>query len=351
VTNLLEVRGLHVWFDSSTGSEVHAVRGVELTVQEGERVGLVGESGCGKTTTILAMMGLLPSTASAAGQVLLNGADILATGERSVRPHRWTDIAMVFQGAMNSFNPVRRVSAQIAEVLQVRGGESARSAKQRSRELLRMVGIPADRMDRFPHEFSGGMRQRAAIALAVACAPKVLLADEPTTALDVMVQAQVIELLDRLCDEQELALVLVSHDLPLVAQVCERVSVMYAGEVVESGPVDQLSQNPAHPYTRLLFAATPDVEDESELASIPGTPPLLDHEVTGCAFAPRCDRAFHRCEIERPVLRQVGIGRFAACHLNDVAADDLSGSTTEPSGRSGITTGPNDLSGSTTGAS
>jgi oligopeptide/dipeptide ABC transporter ATP-binding protein len=318
---------------------VHAVRGVNLTVQEGERVGLVGESGCGKTTTILAMMGLLPSTASAAGQVLLNGDDILATGERSVRPHRWTDIAMVFQGAMNAFNPVRRIPAQIAEVLQVRGGEPAREAKQRSRELLRMVGIPADRMDRFPHEFSGGMRQRAAIALALACNPKVLLADEPTTALDVMVQAQVIELLDRLCDDQQLALVLVTHDLPLVAQVCERVSVMYAGEVVESGPVDLLSQNPAHPYTRLLFASTPDVEDESELASIPGAPPMLDRAVVGCAFSPRCDRAFDRCEIEAPVLRQVGPDRVAACHLNDVV----------PSGRSGSAAGPGDLSESATG--
>ena len=339
MTSLLEVRDLHVWFDSSTGSEVHAVRGVNLTVQEGERVGLVGESGCGKTTTILAMMGLLPSTASAAGQVLLNGDDILATGERSVRPHRWTDIAMVFQGAMNAFNPVRRISAQIAEVLKVRGAESPREAKQRSRELLRMVGIPADRMDRFPHEFSGGMRQRAAIALALACNPKVLLADEPTTALDVMVQAQVIELLDRLCDDQQLALVLVTHDLPLVAQVCERVSVMYAGEVVESGPVDLLSQNPAHPYTRLLFASTPDVEDESELASIPGAPPMLDRAVVGCAFSPRCDRAFDRCEIEAPELRQVGPDRVAACHLNDVV----------PSGRSDSTAESGDLSRSTTG--
>jgi peptide/nickel transport system ATP-binding protein len=240
---------------------------------------------------------------------------------------------------MNAFNPVRRVSAQIAEVLQVRGGEPARQAKQRSRELLRMVGIPADRMDRFPHEFSGGMRQRAAIALALACKPKVLLADEPTTALDVMVQAQVIELLDRLCAEQELALLLVTHDLPLVAQVCERVNVMYAGEVVESGPVDLLSQNPAHPYTRLLFAATPDVEDESELASIPGAPPLLDHAVVGCAFSPRCDRAFHRCEIETPALRQVDSYRVAACHLNDLVPSDLGGSTTEPSGPNGSTAG------------
>ncbi len=185
-----------------------------------------------------------------------------------------------------------------------------------------MVGIPRDRANRYPHEFSGGMRQRAAIALALACEPKVLLADEPTTALDVMVQAQIVELLRSLCEQQGLALLLVSHDLPLVAQVCADLNVMYAGEIIERGPVADLYHAPAHPYTRLLFAATPDIADDSELISIGGAPPLLSRPIIGCPFQPRCDRAFDRCETEAPRLKPVGGNRLAACHLNDSVPSD-----------------------------
>jgi peptide/nickel transport system ATP-binding protein len=321
---LLEVRDLNVWFNTAHGAKVHAVRGVGFSLDAAERVGLVGESGCGKSTTILALLGLLPPTAEMSGSVLLRGTDILAQGEASVRTSRWTEIAMVFQGAMNAFNPVRRVDSQLVEVLQVRAGRSRRAAEARARELLEMVGIPGDRGSRYPHEFSGGMRQRAAIALALACEPKVLLADEPTTALDVMVQAQIVELLKRLCDQQGLALVLVSHDLPLVAKVCTNLNVMYAGEVVESGPVAELYAQPKHPYTRLLFAATPDIEYEEDLISIPGAPPMLDRPITGCPFQPRCDRAFDRCVREYPELQEVGPGRRAACHLNDPVTSDRS---------------------------
>ena len=259
MTPLLEVRDLHVWFDLPHGGSLHAVQGVSFQLESGGRLGLVGESGCGKTTTVLAVLGLLPSSASVAGQVLFNGEDILAAGEDSIRPHRWVDIAIVFQGAMNALNPVKTVGWQIGEVLELHGVASGDRTRARVGELLESVGIAAERANRYPHEFSGGMRQRAAIAMALACKPSVLIADEPTTALDVMVQAQILELLDSLCRDYGLALLLVTHDLPVVAQLCDQAAVMYAGEIVERGPVETLYHGPCHPYTRLLFAATPDL--------------------------------------------------------------------------------------------
>jgi peptide/nickel transport system ATP-binding protein len=273
---VLAVSDLHVWFELPGGRELHAVRGIDFSVAAGERFGLVGESGCGKTTAILALMGLLPPNASVAGQVLLDGENVLARGEESAAPHRWREIAMVFQGAMNAFNPVRTIGDQIVEPMELHDIAEGRDALRRARELLEIVGIPGDRVSRYPHEFSGGMRQRAAIAMALACTPKVLLADEPTTALDVMVQAQILELLTSLTNDFGLALVLVTHDLPVVAQVCERAAVMYAGRVAELGSVDRLFHDPRHPYTRLLFAATPDLYGDEAVASIPGAPPRLD---------------------------------------------------------------------------
>ena len=316
---VLAVEGLHVWFDLEQGGELHAVQGVDFSLQEGERFGLVGESGCGKTTTILALMGLLPPSASVAGRVLLDGVDILADGEASLSPHRWTDIAMVFQGAMNAFNPVKRIGDQIAEPMKLHEVSEGRAARQQVGELLERVGIPAARASSYPHEFSGGMRQRAAIAMALACKPKVLLADEPTTALDVMVQAQILQLLVGLTDDFGLTLVLVTHDLPIVAQVCSRAAVMYAGEIVEIGQTDALYHDPRHPYTRLLFSATPDLYGDEEVVSIPGTPPRLDRELVGCPFAPRCDRTFAPCGRTKPRLVATGTGHEAACHLNDPA--------------------------------
>jgi oligopeptide/dipeptide ABC transporter ATP-binding protein len=316
--SVLEVSDLHVWFDLPDGGQVHAVSGVSLTLAAGERFGLVGESGCGKTTAILALMGLLPPTASVAGEVRIDGQSILAGGEDSVRPHRWKDVAMVFQGAMNALNPVKRIGWQIAEPIAYHGIAQGAGARRRAGELLEMVGIPAAAAERYPHEFSGGMRQRAAIAMALACQPKVLLADEPTTALDVMVQAQILELLSGLSDELGLALILVTHDLPVVAQVCERAAVMYAGEIVESGPTDALYHQPRHPYTRLLFAATPDLYGQEAVVSIPGAPPRLDRETTGCPFRPRCDVPLDRCAAEHPELRQVAPGHQAACHRNEL---------------------------------
>jgi peptide/nickel transport system ATP-binding protein len=315
--SLLEVRDLHVWFDLPEGEQLHAVQGVSFDLDAGERTGLVGESGCGKTTIVLSLLGLLPPSATVAGDVRLSGESILTGSEEVMELHRWKDISMVFQGAMNALNPVKTVGAQIVEPMELHGTAEGAEARRRAGELLEMVGIPAATGSRYPHEFSGGMRQRAALAMALACDPKVLLADEPTTALDVMVQAQILELLVSLAQELDLALVLVTHDLPVVAQVCERAAVMYAGEIVETGPMDALFHAPRHPYTRLLFAATPSLHGEEAVASIPGTPPRLDREIVGCPFNARCDRVFERCRTERPVLRPLDDRRRAACHLND----------------------------------
>ena len=323
--SLLEVRDLHVWFDLPGGEELHAVQDVSFDLDPGDRMGLVGESGCGKTTTALALMGLLPPSATVAGDVRFEGESVLSGGEETAQHHRWNDIAMVFQGAMNALNPVKTIEAQIVEPMELHEIAEGAAAKTMAGELLEMVGIPSTSRTRFPHEFSGGMRQRAALAMALACQPKVLLADEPTTALDVMVQAQILELLVALTRDFGLALVLVTHDLPVIAQSCERAAVMYAGEIVESGLMDDLFHGPRHPYTRLLFAATPDLYGEEDVVSIPGGPPRLDREIVGCPFRPRCDRAFDRCLTERPELKPLGDGRVAACHLNDEAVPATEG--------------------------
>ena len=312
---LLEVEDLNVWFGLPNGGTLHAVQGVSFSVAAGTRLGMVGESGCGKTTTVLALMGLLPPTASVSGRIKLEGVDLLERGEQTISPHRWKDIAMVFQGAMNAFDPVKRIGEQIAEPMELHGVATGKEAAARVRELLATVGIAPDRARSYPHELSGGMRQRAAIAMALACTPRILLADEPTTALDVMVQAQILELLTYLSDELGLALVLVTHDLPIVAQTCTHAAVMYAGKIVEQGPTDALYHETRHPYTRLLWAATPDLESRDDVVSIPGVPPRLDHEIQGCPFAPRCDRAAARCVSERPELRRMGEGHVSACHF------------------------------------
>ena len=308
---VLEVAGLHVWFDAPDGRSAHAVRGVDLGVEAGERVGVLGESGCGKTTMILAAMGLLPSFASVAGSVHLDGVDVLATGETSARAVRWTHAAMVFQGAMSAMNPVHRVGKQIADPVVFHGQGSPSEARQRTRELLELVGLPASVAGRYPHELSGGMRQRAVIAMALACEPKVLFADEPTTALDVVVQAQIGDLLAELSERLGLALVMVTHDIGMIAETSLRAVVMYAGVVVEDGPTRDVLTAPLHPYTRLLLEATPVVNLDRPLVSIPGTPPRLDEPLAGCAFAPRCPHAFEACSA-RPSM-SCG-GHAVACH-------------------------------------
>jgi peptide/nickel transport system ATP-binding protein len=338
--SLLEVGDLHVWFTRTRGGrELHAVQGVSFGLEAGERFGLVGESGCGKTTTILALMGLLPSTAQVSGRVLLDGEDILAGGDRSVRRHRWKDLAMVFQGAMNALNPVQRVLDQIVEPIEYHRVADGKKARAIAADLLERVGIAASAGERYPHELSGGMRQRAAIAMALSCNPRILLADEPTTALDVMVQAQILELLVGLSGDLGLALLLVTHDLPVVAQVCGRAAVMYAGEIVESAPTEQLYHDARHPYTRLLFSATPDLFGDEDVVSIPGVPPRLDQVITGCPFRERCDSAFAACATRRPVLREVSSGQLAACHLNELSSVERAERTAR-AGRMALTAHP-----------
>lgn len=311
-TPILELDRLSVEFDLPTGASLAAVSEASLSIAAGGRLGLVGESGCGKSTTILATMGLLPASATVSGRVLLRGEDIMAHGERSIRPHRWTDMAMVFQGAMNAFNPVWTVGRQIAEPLRRRRGVSGTEANTIGKDLLERVGVSADRWDRFPHELSGGQKQRAAIAMALACSPSVLLADEPTTALDVIVQAQVIDLIQDISERDQIALVLVSHDLPLVTSVCQDVAVMYAGRIVESGTASDIVASPAHPYTRMLFAATPGL-DGKRPATIAGVPPRLDRPLSGCPFADRCDVALDICRTVLPPITQ-DAGHVVACH-------------------------------------
>lgn len=314
---MLEIEGLNVWLDLPNGKHIHAVQDVSIGVSDGERFGLIGESGCGKTTTVLSVMGLLPPTAILSGTVRFKGRNILVRGEKSARSYRWSDIAMVFQGSMNAFNPVKTVGYQIAEAITAHGVASRRAAKRRSAELLEMVGISAGRIDDYPHELSGGMRQRAALAMALSCDPKVLIADEPTTALDVMVQAQVLDVLVSLSQRLDLTLILVTHDIPLVSQVCDRAAVMYAGRVVEVGPTDDLYHRSRHPYTRMLFSAIPEVFGHKRVASIPGSPPRLDQPIVGCPFAPRCDKRFDPCLDVRPELVTVARSQSAACHLNE----------------------------------
>ncbi len=319
---LLGIRDLRVEFAGPVGPLV-AVDGVSFELRRGEVLGLVGESGCGKTTTVLAALRLLPpGGAITAGSVMFDGSDLVRLPSEQLRELRWSRLAMVFQGAMNALNPVRTVGSQIVEAIRLHDpGIDGKAAERRAAELLELVGIGGQRAGEYPHTFSGGMRQRAMIALALACDPDVIIADEPTTALDVMIQAQILELLDDLVERLGMAMILVTHDLGVVAQRCDRVVVMYGGVVAEEGSVEAVFHHPRHPYTRLLLEAFPDLEvPERELVAIPGAPPRLDHLPPGCRFSPRCPAAFERCREERPPLYRLGEGRAASCFLVDTSA-------------------------------
>jgi peptide/nickel transport system ATP-binding protein len=315
--SLLEVRQLSVDYLAG-GVALHAVEGVSFALEEGRSLGIVGESGCGKTTVMLSLLRLLPQNGRIIdGQVLFEGQDLLQLSEAQMRRVRWHRMSMVFQGAMNALNPVRTVESQIVEALQVHGiAPSARAAQRRAAELLGLVGIAPERGSQYPHQYSGGMRQRAVMAMALACMPLVLIADEPTTALDVMIQAQILELLQRLRQELGLSLILVTHDLGLVAEVCDDVLVMYAGTAVEAASCDAVFNQAAHPYTQRLLQAFPDVERPgAALSSIPGSPPRLDALPPGCRFEPRCHRRIDLCASQAPPQVQVAPGHRAACLL------------------------------------
>ena len=316
---LLEVEDLSVEFDTRTGV-ARVLESVSLALGRGETLGLVGESGCGKSMTALAIMRLIPNPPGriTAGRVRFEGRDLLALDDASMRAVRGNRVSMIFQEPMTSLNPVFTVGEQIAEAVRLHRGLDRRAAHERAVEMLAAVGIPAParRVDEYPHQFSGGMRQRVMIAMALACDPGVLIADEPTTALDVTVQAQVLDLLGELRDAEGMAMVLITHDLGVVARQADRVAVMYAGRVVETGTVREVFAAPRHPYTISLLRSIPDIEAPAgtKLAAIAGSPPDPARRPAGCAFAPRCFAATEQagCRVERPVLR--GEGHLAACH-------------------------------------
>jgi oligopeptide/dipeptide ABC transporter ATP-binding protein len=327
---LLVVEDLKTHF--ALGSDtVHAVDGVSFRLDHGEALGIAGESGCGKTTTALSLVRLLPANATIVdGSVRLYGIDLVAKSDNALRRYRWREIAIVFQGAMNALNPVHRLRDQIAEPLIERLDLPERDARRRAGELLELVGIPKKRGDAYPHELSGGMRQRAMIAMALACSPAILIGDEPTTALDVMVQAQILELLEHLRHELGLSLILITHDLSVIAETCDRVLVMYAGRVAEEGPVDEIFRRPRHPYSQKLVSAFPNIHsDRRTLEVIPGAPPDLRFPPPGCRFAPRCAFAMAVCSEVVPPEVTFGDVRVA-CHLYPVGSDGRQVTTPTP---------------------
>ena len=313
---LLDVEGLTVHFALPNG-RVEAVRGVNFRVDDGEALGIAGESGCGKTTTALSLVRLLPSNGRIVdGHVNLFGIDLVPKTERQLQRYRWREIAIVFQGAMNALNPVLRIRDQIAEPVELRLGVSRDAARTRAGDLLELVGIPRKRGVAYPHELSGGMRQRAMIAMALACDPALVIGDEPTTALDVMVQAQILELLENLRHELGLSLMLITHDLSVIAETCDKVLVMYAGKVAEEGPVHRVFTAPRHPYTQKLLSSFPNIRaDRRTLDVIPGAPPDLRNPPVGCPFAPRCPAVMPVCTEVMPPEVHFADGARVACHL------------------------------------
>ncbi len=317
---LLDVKGLAVAYRDAAGNEVRLVDDVSFTLKRGEALGLAGESGCGKTTTALSILGLLPGNLyRAAGEITLNSdrgiMHIDRRTDRGFRDLRWRNVSIVFQGAMNALDPVMRVSKQIGEALKLHEPDMDDAAvSDRTAELFGYVGISPNRASQYPHEFSGGMRQRVMIALALACGPELIIGDEPTTALDVMMQAQILELLEKLREDLGLAMILITHDLSVLAETCDRVAVMYGGQIAEIGGVHRMYRDPEHPYTSRLLRAFPAVGGPRELAPpIPGLPPDPTDLPSGCRFEPRCHVSTERCVEEEPRLIQLGEGHGARC--------------------------------------
>ena len=315
---VLSVRDLHVTYTVASG-QVPAVRGVSFDLQRGDSLGLAGESGCGKSTLVNAILRLLPPRTEVKGQVLIEGEDVLTMKPGRLRAVRWTKGAIVFQGALHALNPVQRIGAQIVEPILVHKTEATEAAaNKRVADLLEQVGIPAGRAREYPHQLSGGQRQRVLIAMALACDPTILVADEPTTALDLMVQAQVLSLLERLRAERGLTMVFITHDLSVLTYVCDRLGIMYGGRMIEEGPSDVVFEDPQHPYTRALAAAFPTIGDQSSRmkpAGLAGDPPDPSHLPAGCSFRPRCPVAIPGCAEIDPPLYDAGPDRKAACIL------------------------------------
>jgi peptide/nickel transport system ATP-binding protein len=323
-TPLLDIRGLRTHFKTDDGW-LHAVDGVDLTVNAGETVCIVGESGSGKSVTAMSVLKLVPMPPGriVAGQVLWDGRDLVPLGPAEMQKLRGREIGVVFQEPMTSLNPVYTVGEQISEGLRLHEGLSRAAALERAAELLALVHIsqPARRVHDYPHQFSGGMRQRVMIAMALACKPRLLIADEPTTALDVTIQAQILDLLGELKERLGMAVLLITHAMGVVAEVAQRVVVMYAGQVIEEGSVEEVFQRPWHPYTQGLIRSIPRIDADAargtRLVSIPGTVPSLIEPPPGCRFAPRCTHARQACTQATPALREVGPGHRVACILEE----------------------------------
>jgi peptide/nickel transport system ATP-binding protein len=314
--SLLEVKDLRVTYAADGPAPVPAVRGVDIDLDVGQTLGLAGESGCGKSSLAGALLRLLPKGTEVTGEVLLDGEDVLGMKPGRLRAVRWTDLAIVFQGALHTLNPVQRVGDQIAEAIRLHSKGGGESVSKRVGELMELVGLPARRARAYPHQLSGGQRQRVLIGLAVACEPRLLIADEPTTALDVMVQAQVLSLLKDLQREFGLAIIFITHDLSTLTDICRRIAVMYAGRIVEEGPNDLVFSDAAHPYTRALAAAFPVIGDPAfrmRPSGLPGDPPDPRHVPSGCPFHPRCPVRIDICPDTPVELWPAGSDREAAC--------------------------------------
>ncbi|MGC9020226.1 MAG: ABC transporter ATP-binding protein [Candidatus Methanodesulfokora sp.] len=315
--SILSVNNLKAYFLTIRGA-VRAVDNVSFSLEKGESLGLAGESGCGKSTLGYALINLLPPPGKIMdGKILIDGVDVTKLSEDELRKKvRWKKISMIFQGAMNALNPVYTIGYQMSEPLIYHEGMSKKEALEEAKRYLELVGLSRDVVNRYPHELSGGMKQRVMIATALILKPTVLIADEPTTALDVIVQAQIINLMKKLKKELGISIIFISHDLSVISEIADRVAIMYAGKIVELGSSDSVYLKPKHPYTQALLRAVPRIRGKKEkLAFIPGAPPNLIEPPSGCRFHPRCPYAFDRCMKEEPELKQVESGHFVACHL------------------------------------
>lgn len=317
--NLLSIRDLTIHYFTDDGV-VKAVNGIDLDIAKGETLGLVGETGAGKTTTALGIMRLIPNPPGkiVGGEVMFNGTDLIKESEKKMRHHRGFDFSMIFQDPMTSLNPVLTVGDQIAEVIRLHDKVSRMEAKKRAADMLELVGIPAERIGDYPHQFSGGMKQRVVIAIALACNPQLIIADEPTTALDVTIQAQVLALMSELREKFGTAMLLITHDLGVVAEICDKVAIMYAGQILEYGTLEDIYNNVCHPYTKGLFGSLPSLSSRvKRLSPISGLMPDPANLPEGCAFHPRCPQKCEKCAKQAPPNVEVTPGHFVRCHLFD----------------------------------
>ncbi len=322
MTKLLEVKNLKTYFTISQGV-VRAVDDVSFDLDYGEALGLVGESGCGKTTTALSIAQILPPEGEiVGGEILLEGKNLAAMDGDEIRKYRWNDISICFQGAMNALNPVLKIGKQIAEAIMLHQGLDEKAALDKAAYLLELVDIPGERINNYPHEFSGGMKQRVMIAMALACEPKIMIGDEPTTALDVMVQAQILNLIEKLREEFNMGFILITHDLSVLAETCDKIAVMYAGKIVEIARAKDIFEHTSHPYTDKLIKCFPDINRGKVMPEgIPGAPPNMLDLPTGCPFRPRCEHACDICREQNPEPVEVGPEHFVSCHNWEVVAN------------------------------